>query len=325
MTQNLLLPPLETYEAFEGFIKEFSDLEKIPRAIIERHNVQGQTLERFSEGTNLVFSLDDALVIKVFPPCHKDQYQRDALVMQKVYDALPVQTPRVLYAGEMDGWPYLIMTQLEGTLLEGLWETLEEDNKRVLIGELGNLISCVHALPTDGLEEIDCHWETFITRQIARCEAYHRAQNLPDALVAQIPAFLKKSEGVLRSIKTPVLLTGEYTPMNLLVQNIKGVWHLAGLIDFGDAMLGFAPYDLLGPGAFLIQGNRGLLKAFLMAYGYPESALDRHLSACLMALLLLHQYSNLNAQIRIQGWQEKAKTLEELADLVWGVDAQNVS
>lgn len=59
-----------------------------------------------------------------------------------------------------------------------------------------------------------------------------------------------------------------YTPMNFLVKQVHGIWHINGLIDFGDAMLGLPEYDLLGPGAFLIQGDKQLLCAFLTAYGY---------------------------------------------------------
>ena len=106
--------------------------------------------------------------------------------------------------------------------------------------------------------------------------------------------------------------------MNLLVKQIDGVWHINGLIDFGDAMLGLPQYDLLGPGAFLIQGDKRLLREFLVAYGYSENQLTSELSHQLTALMLLHQYSNLNGQIRIQDWQNKVTSMEDLEQLVWG-------
>src|SRR5690606_16828014 len=109
-----------------------------------------------------------------------------------------------------------------------------------------------------------------------------------------------------------------YTPMNLLAKQIQGVWHISGLIDFGDAMLGFPKYDLLGPGAFLIQGDKSLLREFLISYGYPSNMLTSEMSHQLMALALLHKYSNLNTQVRIKDWKEKAKNLKELENLMWG-------
>jgi hygromycin-B 7''-O-kinase len=122
----------------------------------------------------------------------------------------------------------------------------------------------------------------------------------------------------LVKIKKPVLLTGEYTPMNFLVKQTQGVWHIDGLIDFGDSMLGLPEYDLLGPGAFLIQGDKSLLREFLTSYGYAANALTPALSHQLMALMLLHKYSNLNIQVRIKDWKSKGQNLKDLESLVWG-------
>ena len=116
-----------------------------------------------------------------------------------------------------------------------------------------------------------------------------------------------------------VILTGEYTPMNILVHQVKGVWHIVGLIDFGDSMLGMPEYDLLGPGVFLIQGNKDLLKEFLLSYGYSQDRMTHMLSHKLTALMLLHKYSNLNVQIRIKDWKSKVNSLEDLENLVWGL------
>ncbi|KTC87137.1 Phosphotransferase enzyme family protein [Legionella drozanskii LLAP-1] len=106
--------------------------------------------------------------------------------------------------------------------------------------------------------------------------------------------------------------------MNFLVTQIDGVWHICGLIDFGDAMLGLPEYDLLGPGAFLIQGDKQLLREFLTSYGYLPNEMTEILSHQLMALMLLHQYSNLNIQVRIPNWKDKVNNLKELEGLVWG-------
>ena len=84
-------------------------------------------------------------------------------------------------------------------------------------------------------------------------------------------------------------------------------------------MLGLPEYDLLGPGAFLIQGNKTLLRAFLTAYGYASETLTKTLSAQLTGLMLLHKYSNLNVQIRVENWKEKISSLTDLQNLVWGL------
>ena len=62
----------------------------------------------------------------------------------------------------------------------------------------------------------------------------HQETGLPDILLQQIPKYLDSIKDLLPVIKKPVILTGEYTPMNFLVKQEAEVWHIHGLIDFGD-------------------------------------------------------------------------------------------
>ncbi|KTC69397.1 Phosphotransferase enzyme family protein [Legionella birminghamensis] len=212
------------------------------------------------------------------------------------------------------------MTQLEGTLLEELWHAMDHDNKLVIIKELGSLLREVHTLPTQGLESIDGQWKSFIRSQITSCVAHHRTKGLPTSLLKQIPSYIESVNESLLQIEKPVILTGEYTPMNFLVTNTDGTWHITGLIDFGDAMLGHYKYDLLGPGAFLIQGDKELLQTFLRAYGFRVDKLNGELSQQLTALMLLHKYSNLEIQIRIASILYEKTRKFSLGILIYRVD-----
>lgn len=314
---NNLLPVLHSFEKYEVFKSNIDVLKAAAQKIMHRHHLPELPLTLFSEGTNVVFEYGENQVIKLFPPFHQDQYQSEWLVLKHLQGKLSVNTPTLQYHGEFSGWPYIVMTKLDGTLLETLWEKMSHDNKLIIIRELGALIKEVHAIPTDGLEVIDCHWEQFIQKQIDNCLMRHQSTQLPNHLLEQLPTYLELLQPKLSKIKSPVILTGEYTPMNFLVKQIDGVWHIDGLIDFGDAMLGLPEYDLLGPGAFLIQGDKELLREFLISYGYSSEELTENLSLQFMGLMLLHQYSNLNIQVRIDGWQN-TKTLKELERLVWG-------
>jgi hygromycin-B 7''-O-kinase len=314
---NPILPPIHSFEDYENFKLKTDMHEAAAKQIMHRHCLPQLPLTLFSEGTNIVYECGDQHVIKIFPPFHQEQYQSDWLVMKHLQDKLPVNTPDLQYHGELAEWPYIVMSKLEGTLLETLWPSMHYDNKMIIIRELGSLIKEVHTLPTDGLEAIDCHWEQFIGKQLSNCVNHHQSLKLPAHLLQQLPEYLESIKANLPKIKAPVILTGEYTPMNFLVKQRDGIWHIDGLIDFGDAMLGLHQYDLLGPGAFLIQGDKPLLKVFLMSYGYTPDELTQPLSQQLMGLLLLHKYSNLNIQIRMDGWQS-VKSVYELEQLVWG-------
>lgn len=319
MVNTALNQKLSTIHTFEDYEKLKASIEEeLAQVIIQRHQLPAASLMLFSEGTNIVFSYGESTVIKIFPPFHQSQFESERLVLKHLDGTLSIKTPALEYEGELLGWPYLIISKLKGTPLETLWETMPHSNKVVILRELGELIREVHALTTDGLDAIDCHWPQFLEKQIAHCVEHHQTKGLSEALVQQLPAYLDSIKKLLPEIKKPVLLTGEYTPMNFLVNQIDDVWHISGLIDFGDAMLGLPEYDLLGPGAFLIQGDKQLLRTFLMAYGYLQHELTNKLSHQLTALMLLHQYSNLNVQVRIPNWKDNVHNLQDLEHLVWG-------
>jgi hygromycin-B 7''-O-kinase len=313
-----IFPEINTDEEYEKFKLNNSELcKKVALEIVTQHHLPDAPLSPL-DGTNIVFSHGKSRIIKIFPPLHKSHFDNEVLTMKYLHNKLSVVTPKIEYVGEIDHWPYIIMSQQEGTLLEGLWEKLDHSNKIIIIRELGSLIHEVHSLPTEGLEAIDCHWKEFINKQLNQCIARHQETGLPDLLLKNIPTYLDSIKDVLPIIKKSVILTGEYTPMNFLVKQEAGIWHIHGLIDFGDSMLGLPEYDLLGPGAFLIQGDKILLREFLSSYGYSPSEMTSALSHKLTALMLLHRYSRLNMQVRIDGWEKKVKSLDDLEKLVWG-------
>ena len=61
-----------------------------------------------------------------------------------------------------------------------------------------------------------------------------------------------------------------------------------------------------------------MLREFLAAYGYSADQMNQNLSHQLTALMLLHKYSHLKVQIRINEWEHKVKNIQDLERLVWG-------
>jgi hypothetical protein len=53
-------------------------------------------------------------VIKIFPPLHKSHFDNEVLTMKHLHKKLSVKTPQIEYIGEIDPWPYIVMSQLEG-------------------------------------------------------------------------------------------------------------------------------------------------------------------------------------------------------------------
>jgi hygromycin-B 7''-O-kinase len=218
---------------------------------------------------------------------------------------LSVPTPVLLDSGEQGGWPWLLMTQLHGEPLTDRWPLLDETQKHGLLRTLGALAAEVHARPVGAVALQAPAWADFIAGQLQQCTARQQRTGLPSHLLAQLPAFLS---GPLPT-GSDVILTGEYTPMNLLVDGER----LVGMYDFGDGLVGPRAYDWLGPLCFFCAGHAARVQAFFAGVGVLPDTAERQ---ALLRLMLLHRYSNLKAQLALPGWQQ-ASSFEALAALLW--------
>lgn len=287
------------------------------RVVCERHGLSSGGLSAFAHGTNVVVSNDAGQIIKLFPPFLRHQFEAERLSLGRFHGTVPVATPELLWQAELEGWPYLVISRLPGRTLEEAWPAMSGAERAEALARIGEIMRAAHALPTAGLESIDLGWDAFLERQIAGCESRHRRMGLPERLASQIPAYLESARALLPRSVAPVLLTGEYTPQNLLVTRAGGRWRVTGMIDFADACLGAPEYDLLGPCLFLSAGSADLQRAFLGACGYAPADLGPALSRKLMALALLHRYSNLRFQLRLEGWESQVSSLSELEQTIW--------
>ena len=253
----------------------------------------------------LVALLGSTHALKLYPPFLRDHYTFECAMLPRLSGRLGVPTPALLQVGEFEGWPWLLMSQLPGATLTGLWPAMNEANRCSLLHDLGALAAQVHALPVADVARHAPAWADFIAGQRSRCQHRQQRTGLAQHLLQQVDAFVA---GPLPS-GPDVLLTGEYTPMNLLA--VEG--RLSGMFDFGDGLVGPREYDWLGPLTFLCAGHAARCAAFFDGYGVQPS-FDQRLA--LMRLLLLHRYSSLRAQIAHPGWQA-ARSFEELVALVW--------
>jgi hygromycin-B 7''-O-kinase len=291
--------------------------EPILSEIAEAHGLGRFQLRAVENGSNLVALLGGDLVIKLFPPFLRHQYESERLTLQHLRGRLSTRIPETVVDGETAGWPYLIMSQLEGVPLSHIWGSCTSDEKRTILHAVGKLIAEVQAVPPGSLTTLEPAWQEFIASQTERCRSTHERLGLPQRLLEQIDPYLTKTRYAVPDGFRPAILTGEYTPGNLLMSRRAGAWQISGLIDFGDVMVGFKEYDLLGPSTFLASGDVGQVRALLSGFGYDDVAATRGLSERLMRLLLLHRYSNFDVQVRIEGWQNRVRDLDELALLLW--------
>lgn len=297
------LPHDISVAAFDALHDEPSAWRDVVLSIAARHSPE--PVQQMQDGTVLVALVGSRLVVKLYPPFLRDHFNFECAALQALAGHLSVPTPELLATGERAGWPYLVMSQLPGAGLVQVWPTLTPAQQCRLLSSLGALAASVHALPAAALKPHSPSWPEFITQQRQGCAARQQRTGLPVHLLQQLELFL---QGEIPA-GPEVILTGEYTPMNLLAQNDK----LVGMFDFGDGLLGPREYDWLGPLAFLAAGSATRCQAFFEGLGVLPDVAQRQ---ALMRLLLLHRYSNLPAQLACPGWQQ-APTFEALTALVW--------
>ena len=311
-----ILPDLKTFRAWRAEPSNW-----LPAALdIARHHGLESTAPRiFSTGTNLVIGLDGPVILKIFPPLLRDQFVSERASLTLLRGQLHVPIPEIVCEGERDQWRYLVMTGLPGVPGDEAWPTLAERQKERVLRQIGETIAEVQRVPIGELSAIEPRWDRFMRRQIEGCRARHTRLGLPQKFLDGLDDFLAKAIPLIPMDVRPVILTGEYIPENFLLGQQDSDWQLSGLIDFGDVLTGSGEYDLLGPSAFMTAGMPARVRSLLEGYGYSSADIDPALKCRLMALMLLHRASDPVRHIAIDGWQEKAGNLFELAELLWPV------
>jgi hygromycin-B 7''-O-kinase len=302
MTQHLL-PRLETFADYRPLRRQADPWLGAMRAICQRHGLDPARLQQFGTGTNVVFHTGGA-VIKLVLSLWRDDARRERVVLEHLDGRL--HSPLLQATGELEGWPYLVMSRLPGRRIGDVWSGLSQTDRRALTDDLAALIGELHALPTAPVAELlppGGDWPTFLASQRARFRSHHEGAD--EALLDELEAFLADQPDPAPT--GPVLLSGDITDDHLLVEERAGRWTIVGLFDFADAMLGEPGYELGAPAVFLTAGDAELAARLVRGCGLTPSP---ELGDELLSRVLLHRYGRLPEILpRLPG---QPKTLPEL-------------
>jgi len=268
----------------------------------------------FATGTNLVVDLG-RVVLKLFPPLYRSQFVSERATLAVLNGGLSVSIPRIVAEGEREGWSYLIMSRLH-VLGSDAWPILPEAEKERVLADIGRAIAEVQSVSPGELMAIEPAWPGFVAKQIAGCIERHRRQGLAPNLLSDLEELLLEAPSLLPMDAPPVILTGEWIPENFLLAEEDGLWRLAAVIDFGDVIMGWREYDLLGPSAFMCGGEPGRVRRLLEGYGLRMADLDDRMRRRLLVLTALHRASDFR-NIAIDGWETRINRLVDLEHIIW--------
>jgi hygromycin-B 7''-O-kinase len=284
--------------------------------ICARHGITYASLKRAAQGENIIFLVDEAYVIKIYAP-FRENYLRESAALKFAQGKLSIRTPELIYTGEIEGWPYLVMTQLAGRASREVWAETGRRDRLEIISRLGVALSELHAHAAPVQTALDRDWNGFIKRQAHASVERQRSCGASAAWLESLPAYIARRLPLLESNDKRVFLHGDVHAGNLLLAEEGGRWRITGLIDFGDSLCGVSEYEFVAPGVLMVQGDGELQRALLLAYGYAEPQLDLDLRARLMLLTILYECSDLRKYALRLAPAATELTLDGLERAIW--------
>lgn len=286
--------------------------------ILERHGGAGRHIEAGIGGTFPTF-LAGGVVLKLFGylPQWASSFAKERAA-QAVLAADPaILAPRLLEAGRlwdepMAPWPYLVTTRMAGRSWERAGPTAAQ--RLAIAADLGRQIRHLHALRPAAVRAVadlatDEAWRGLdVTAAAAQ-------SSLPRHLLGQVAGFLAS----LGPADT-VLVHGDLMGRHVFVEGGR----LAGIIDWGDALLTDRHYELAKLHLDLFDGDRALLGAFLAASDWPVTP-DLPHRALGQALrrqahgLVQHHSMDVFHKLPVLLGQRTVATLDELAVALFAI------
>ena len=283
------------------------------RAIGRAHGIDATQAKPFATGSDVVWGTDEH-VVKLTAPTWTAEIEAEARHLTRLSGRLSVDTPEVLGTGALAGWPYIVMSRVVGRPLGTVWPYLDRTERERMSRSLGSLVKELHSLDPVSEEDMET-WRVF---ELECVDMRRRRTSLQaaSALACQVEPFLERSIPTDR--QPAAFLHTELLDQHILVERENGRFEVCALIDFADGRPGPVPYEFPALVEFVFKGEPGLLRSFLLSYGYESDDLCPRLSQELLAWGLRHRFASLSRMLEAIKPTEIA-TLEQLAHALYGV------
>ena len=277
-----LLPTINSPEHYRELFKNNLIWQPAIQTICERHQLKPEA-SRSELGSHIVYKAGERW-IKLMAPIYHSEMNYEVAGLKSVAGRLSVPTPEIIAQGNLEGWPYIVLTDVPGEAIKYAWKKLDSLKKNQVIKGMAQTIGELARCPAEEIIQNRFSWNEFVTEQYRNCESQQLKKRMPEPWRQQVSSFLKRFELNEFMTSRPVFLHCDLTYDHFLVMDGK----ISGIIDMADCQWGHAEYELAAPCVFVLKGDRDGLRLFLQECGYTH--LDQRFSEKLLAWCLLHRY-----------------------------------
>ncbi|HQU86944.1 MAG TPA: aminoglycoside phosphotransferase family protein [Pyrinomonadaceae bacterium] len=306
-------PQIQTKEDFEANFHSKIWLEAA-KEICRKHRVSFDKIKRAGGSEHIVFLIDEKFVLKIYKP-FRNCFERETKSLEFVGGKTDFVIPEIVYTGEFENFPYVLMTQLAGdSMTRADWLKIPEKVQSEFISKLAVGLKQIHALSAESFEN---DWAEFVKDRAEKFIERQIAHGVNKRVLKALPKYIEENLSLVPINEKAVFMHADVHFGNLRVLNSNGKLQVAGLFDFADSRVGFHEYEFLAIGVLMIQGQGNLQREFLKSYGYAEKDLDEKMRKRLMMLTMLYETADLRRYAMRLKPEAVEFSLDELERGIW--------
>ncbi|MCP5070181.1 MAG: aminoglycoside phosphotransferase family protein [bacterium] len=310
-----LLPTIDSESQMDRLLLDPEVWRPAVTAVCKREGLDPNRAIHIRKGSNVVWSIEDRLILKMFVPL----WLEDAQIEQAALEAASghgIPVPEIRRTGSLEGWPYLLLTKLPGRSFEEVLPELSEADGVRICHALGAAMRRLHAIDVTNVPLPRPDWADFLKARRAAFRHDHTHARVPASLLDDAEAWLDRVGSPCAQAFEPVFLCADFTFEHVMCDIVDGQLELTGLIDLADAMIGHAPYEFAAPAVFLTGRRPGWQRALLEGYGRPDLIGNERFREQVISYILLHRYGRTAGTLQVLP-APRPEALAGMADALW--------
>ena len=273
-------PDSITWENWGSLMTDTALFEPLVRKALMRAGLAGESIRAGYPGTNAVFTVDDAYVVKLYAPlCGLCDAQSERACCRLMRAERFPCVPALYGEGTVDGWEYIVTEYVPGDAARDVWADLSSDRRQAAGRFVGQWAKAYHALPNPFPADSPlsaAQWEAELSARMEKNAARLLREGCDSAFVGELSHAARAALSDQRAI---VLTHSDLTEDHLLIQGRQ-----MRVIDFADSRMAYSCLEWPPLWFGLFARDEGAFSEYLRAAGEEYRLDDMVLS------LMLHAY-----------------------------------